>query len=315
MYKFSTDSIDIVRKKGDAYIQESITTKTILPGNENDEANRKKVIGRLREDPSVFMVLDPKNGHCHEQARHNSGFSFTVTIDEGENPTASLKVLYKDTTAYEEDFPAEGRTPDDFFDPVWEVLSRVTEILEDIEDENYEFVLDSCPFFSRRESGEPVELFDAGLLLMDEGYQTERLSSIKDINEPILFVHENDVVLLGHNFADEGLYLEMKRFFHGVNEKTVDEAIRKVVESDPSARAIKREDGSWSFRIMLDPAADKENFIRLMKADLNALLSFVGKIEDQDGVGKEPWDITQEQRHYFIYETLDTSLKLSKLLV
>ena len=39
------------------------------------------------------------------------------------------------------------------------------------------------------------------------------------------------------------------------------------------------------------------------------------KIEDQDGVGKEPWDITQEQRHYFIYETLDTSLKLSKLLV
>ena len=315
MFKFSTDSIDIVRKKGDAYIQESITTKTILPGNENDEVNRQKVIGRLREDPSVFMVLEPKNGHCHEIASHCSGFSFTVKVDEGENPTASLKVLYKDTTAYEEEFPAEGRTPDDFFDPVWEVLSRITEILEDIENENYEFVLDSCPFFSRRESGEPIELFDACLLLMDEGYQTERLSSIKNFNAPILFVHENDVVLLGHNFGEEGLYLEMKRFFHGVKEKTVDEAARKVGESEPAAQAIKREDGSWSFRIRLDPAADKENFIRLMKADLNSLQSFVGKIEDQDGVGEEPWDITQEQRHYFIYETLDTTLKLSKLLV
>ena len=315
MFKFPTDSIDIIRKKGDVYIHESITTRTVLPGNENDEANRRKVIARLREDPSVFMVLEPRDGHCHELAIHSSGFSFAVTVDEGESPSASLKVLYNGATAYEEEYPEKGCSPDEFSDPVWYILNCITDILYDIENENYDFVLDSCPFFSRSEPADPVELYDAFLLLKDEGYQTERLTTIKNVDEPVLFVHENDVVLLSHRFGEESLFLEMKRFFHGVNEKTVEEAIRRVEESESSAQVIRWEDGSWSFRIWLDPTADQSNFIKWLKADLAVLQAFVRKVEDQDGVGEEPWDIIQEQRHYFIYETLDTTLKLSKLLM
>lgn len=48
-------------------------------------------------------------------------------------------------------------------------------------------------------------------------------------------------------------------------------------------------------------------------AYLSELKSFVNLIEDQDSVGCEPWSITAQQRHLFIYETLDMSKKLAKL--
>ena len=54
--------------------------------------------------------------------------------------------------------------------------------------------------------------------------------------------------------------------------------------------------------------------LREEKDDAKAL-DLVNRVEDQDGVGCEPWSITARQRHYFIYETMGASLKLSNLEV
>lgn len=50
-----------------------------------------------------------------------------------------------------------------------------------------------------------------------------------------------------------------------------------------------------------------------MLAYLSELRAFVNLVEDKDGVGCEPWSITAQQRHLFIYETLDMSKKLARL--
>ena len=67
MFTFPATSITVVRKKGDEYIQESINTEPVLTGSKlSPEDNRKNVIARLRQDPTVFLVMEPRNGCCEE---------------------------------------------------------------------------------------------------------------------------------------------------------------------------------------------------------------------------------------------------------
>lgn len=159
-----------------------------------------------------------------------------------------------------------------------------------------------------------ISLKEAGQILDKEGFKPERISTAGWFPEPILFVHENEVVLLGSRHYDgKTLFLEMKRLFSGVSKDVIEVAIKNVSSENPCVEVIRWEDGSWSFRAEMDEDVDATNFIEKMIDDLKQLKVFVNRVEDQDGVGCEPWSITTQQRHYFIHETLDRSQKLANL--
>lgn len=316
MQFFEKDSVTVIREKGNEYMREDIMTNAVLTGTRlTAEANRANVIARLRRDPSVFLVLEAKDGICDESASHPSGFCFHVNINELV-PSASLRVTYKDTIAYNETFSINPDSEEDDNNLLVDVAATIIDLLSCITEEDYSFVSEDCPFFKRVELGDPISLREAGRLLERNGFQTERISTVAWASEPYLFVHENEVVLLGsRHFDGESLYLEMKRFFLGVNRDVVENAIKKTSAEARGVSVIRWEDGSWSFREEFDEDVDEGNFMDKLYEILTELKSFINRIEDEDGVGCEPWSITTQQRHFFIYETLDMSQKLSKLNV
>lgn len=327
MFKFSNNTVTILRKRGKEYYIEHISTSAVLPSTSlNATSIRKSVIERLRKDPSVAFVLESTDGHCEEEYLHPSGFRFFVSIQEGDNPSALLKVTYKDSLAFEDTFASKkgeekangqvGADEADEFNPEDDILNCVKELLYSIEEEDYYFVMDSCPFFVRKDPGEEINLHKASELLKDAGFQTEKLSVVGWVNAPVLFVHENDIVLIGsRHFDGQYLFMEMKRFFNGVSVKTVEEAVARVKETDYSVIVIHWEDGSWSFRTEMDEETDVDNFMEKINEYIATLRTFISCVEDQDGVGEEPWDTMSQQRHYFIHETLEESVKLSSLKV
>ena len=317
MFTFPANSITIVRKKGDEYIQESIPTEPVLPGTKlTPEANRKNVIARLRQDPTVLLVMEPRDGRCEETAEHTSGFRFLVTVQEGENANASLKVTYKDTLAYEETFQKEGEQPYDCYDPEWDVLDKVTELLSDIDAGIYGFVDDGCPYFVRRESGDPLSITEASFVLEKEGYQVERVTALGDACEPVLFVSENDIVLLGsRHFNGKNLFVELKRFFFFSRDKAMDDAIAAADKSDSPVTAIRWEDGSWSFRTDLEYGVDAESLIDSLNDALRSIRAYISLVESAPSVEVASWYTARASRHFFIYETMEESRKLSQLKI
>ena len=314
MFSFSKSSISIVRKVGNEYVHESITTEPVLTGSKlSAEENRRNVIARLRQDSTVFLVMEPKDGRCDEVALHPSGFEFHVIVEEKGAPRASLRVSYKDSLAYEAEYPEEGETLEEDFDPEEAVLQRVTIILDDIENDFYGFVTDSCPYFERREPADPINLTEATYLLEKEGYQVERLTAIGEACEPALFVSENDIVLLGsRHFYGDDLFLEMKRCHYLASDSEMDAALKSASKSDYPVDVIHWEDGSLSFRTELNDV-DAEDFLELLNEGLSALRSYINLLESAPRIVTAPWDTTQTCRHFFIHETLEESLKLSKL--
>lgn len=312
MFSFSKSSISIVRKVGNEYVQESITTEPVLTGSKlSAEKNRRNVIARLRQDPTVFLVMEPKDGRCDEVALHPSGFEFHVTVEEGEKPKGALQIAYKDSKAYEGYFPEEGEENDE--DIEWDMLQTVITILEDIENDFYGFVMDSCPYFERKEPSEPIMLGEAAYILEKEGYQVERLTAIGEASEPVIFVSENDIVLLGsRHFDGENLFLEMKRCHYMASDSDIDAALKSASKSDYPVSIIRWKDGSLSFRTELNDV-DEENFLELLNESLSALRSYIKLVESAPRIVNAPWDTTLSCRHFFIHETLEESLKLSKL--
>ena len=316
MYIFPKNSVTVLRKKGDEFVQESIVTESVLPSSEiSAEQNRKNVIERLRKDPMVFLVMEPRNGQVDEEVLHTSGFSFHVTAREGEHPAATLRIMYKDSVVYSMDF-AEEPGDDGVFDPVWSVLHDASQRLREIDNDDYYFVDPECPYFTRREKGEDVDLFNAPDLLSGAGFQTERLSVVGWVERPVLIVHENDMVVLGsRHFSGENLFLEMKRFFNFIDDDVVEKAVKKASETYCFVRVIHWEDGSWSFRTEIDDDVDTDNFIERMNEDIILLRKFIDLVVNCEGIGEEPWETLTEQRHYFIHEALEESLRLSKLKI
>lgn len=317
MFTFPASSITVVRKKGDEYIQESINTEPVLTGSKmSPEDNRKNVIARLRQDPTVFLVMEPRNGRCEETAEHTSGFRFQVTVQEGENATAALKVTYRDSLAYEESFPEGDGEAYEGYDPEWAVLDKVTEILGDIEAQCYCFVDESCPYFVRREPGDPLSITEAAFMLEGEGYQVERVTTLGDAYEPVMFVSENDIVLLGsRHFDGENLFLELKRCFYLASDNAMDEAVKAADRSDYPVRAIRWDDGSWSFRTDLEYGVDEEGFMDTLNEALRQVRGYIALVESAPKVEAAPWDTARACSHFFIYETLEESRKLAQLKI
>ena len=309
---FCSDCVTVVRKKGDRYMKEDINTTAVLPGgNATSETIRRKTIERLRNDESVFLVLEGKQGVCKEEALHPNGFLFHIEAYEGEKTRASLRLSFKDSIVYAENLVAKDGEENDVLQ---DLADDIIDLLECIQNEDYDFVSEDCPYFTRSEPEDPLNLLDAGELLKKEGYQTERISTVGYMHGPFLFVHENEVILLGsHGFDAESLFLEMKRLFQGITPRKVTEQIEDVKREFPGIRVIHWEDGSWSFRIDLDEDFCRSNFKEKLLEGINELRKMISTLEDRDGMGCEPWSIVTEQRHLFIYETVDASLKYSKI--
>ena len=323
---FSTDSVTIVRKKGDFHIREDITTAPFLPDlGITREEYRANVVKRLRRDPSVILVLEPKDGVCEERATLPDGYALTVKIvgaPSGTQPfdevgktaeTACVMLTRSGDVVYQEDFKAEeaeygGQKM------LEDVIGCVAEILDCIDAGDYSFLLGVDPELCSTGAAEPLSFFEICQVLNGAGYQMESVHTVGFVQSPVLLVHENEVVLLGtHHFSGEDPFVEMKRLFFGVEQEAVRAAVKEAAGKGSLIDVIEWEDGSWSFRATLDDDLDKDNMVDRLLSDLGEIREFIGKIEEK--VGEEPWPIMAAQRQLFIYETVSESIKLSRLKI
>lgn len=314
MSVFFTDSVTIVRKKGDWYEKEEINTAPVLPGaNVGKDRIRAGVIARLRKDPSVLLVLEDRDGKADERVSLPDGFEMAVSLVDGDTPSGSLTVFHRGEKVYEEEFTQDS-AEDEPQTVQGDLLETVIDLASDIENKDYSFVSDESTHFTAVEPGEEVGLHDARRILEEAGFQTESVYMVGFLSEPLLFVHENDVILLGsRRFDGRTLYLEMKRLFYGVDRKSVARAVEMVREDCRPVEIFECGDGSWSFRGEMDDDVDADNFLDRLESDVAVLRKAVARVEECEGVGGEPWSIMREQRQLFIHEVIDASVKLKAL--
>lgn len=311
---FSKDHVTVIRKKGDQYFRETINTAPILPGTSQNRATiRSGAIARLRKDPSVILVMEDRGGRADERISLPDGFEMAVSLVDGEAPHGSLAVFHRGETVYEEEFtqaPGEeepGTVQGD-------LLETVIDLATCIDGKDYSFVSDESDHFTDAELGEEVGLLEAEKIMDEAGFQTEPVHTVGPASRPLLFVHENDVVLLGsRRFDGATLYLEMKRLFYGADRKAVLRGVDKVCDDCQPVDIFECADGSWSFRREMDADVDTDNFLDRLESDMALLRKTVSRVEECEGVGGEPWPIMREQRQLFIHEVIDASVKLKAL--
>ena len=314
MSVFSTDSVTIVRKKGGSFTKEEISTAIVLPGcSIGQDRNRSGVIARLRKDPSVVFVFEEKDGRTDEKVSLSDGFEMAISLVNGDEPRASIAVYHDNEKVFEDEF--EGNPVEGEFESIADnLLEEAMEILDSIERKDYSFVSEDCNHFTLSEAGEEVDLFRAMKIMEEEGFQTETIHTIGYLSNPFLFIYENEVILLGsHCFDGKTLYLEMKRLFIGVDQNVVRKAVERAQREFPLVEVIEREDGSWSFRGVMDEDVDTENFIEKLTSDIAILREAIAIVEGEDEIGEEVFPIMCEQRQLFIFETIDSSMKLKNL--
>lgn len=314
MSVFNTDSVTIVRKKGDWYEQEKINTAPVLPGaTVGKERIRAGVIARLRKDPSVVLVLEDRDGRADERVSLPDGFEMAVSLVDGEAPSGSLTVFHRGEKVYEEEF-AQDSGDDELCTVPGDLLETVIDLATDIEGKDYSFVSDASTHFTVVEPGDEVGLLEAGRIMEAAGFQTESVYTVGFACKPLLFVHENDVVQLGsRRFDGATLYLEMKRLFYGADRKAVLRGVDKVCDDCQPVDIFECADGSWSFRREMDADVDTDNFLDRLESDMTLLRKAVARVEECEGVGGEPWSIMREQRQLFIHEVIEASVKLKAL--
>ena len=312
MIIFSDTHITVIRKQDGKYITEDITTVPVLPTSKLiAEQNRKNTISRLRNDPSVIFVLEECDGRCEEHAVLEKGFEMTVSIKEADTRAASILVFYERNAVCNLEFSEEeGEETYAFFT---RFLGEIKSILFAIDRRDYYFVDDDCPYFEEKEPDNAPSLYDVYYLLDKAGYQCEEIQAVDLFHNPCLFVHENDIVLVGSKrFAGESLFVEMKRLFVNRRASVVEKAVAKFQE-ESAIKVIPWHDGSWSFRLPFQEDLENEDTLEQILSIVSTLKEFIRKVERQEDL-YESGDFEMEQiRQYFIYENIDTALKLSRL--
>lgn len=304
--------VTVIRKTGDGYVHQDIITTATLPGSGIDAGqNRANTIARLRKDPSVVLVLDNQDGRCEEHAVLPDGFEMTVTLDVSGSASASLLVEYEGSRACAKAFFQEDQEDYNTFRNAF--LGEILWILSCIDKKDYCFVDEDCPYFEEAESETPLTLYDVECILRGEGFQCERIKTMDWMSEPCLFICENEIVLVGsYHFAGVLLFVEMKRIFVDRDAGTVSNAVAKF-QSNYDIEVVPWHDGTWSFRKMLDNEMDEDDFLKQLLSSVAELREFINKVESQDGLYQSTGFETDQIRQFFIYETIDTSLKISRL--
>lgn len=304
--------VTVIRKTGDGYVHQDIITTATLPGSGIDAGqNRANTIARLRKDPSVVLVLDNQDGRCEEHAVLPDGFEMTVTLDVSGSASASLLVEYEGSRDCAKSFFQEDQEDYNTFRNAF--LGEILWILSCIDKKDYCFVDEDCPYFEEAESETPLTLYDVECILRGEGFQCERIKTMDWMSEPCLFICENEIVLVGsYHFAGVLLFVEMKRIFVDRDAGTVRNALAKF-QSNYDIEVVPWYDGTWSFRKMLDNEMGEDDFLKQLLSSVAELREFIYKVESQDGLYQSTCFETDQIRQFFIYETIDTSLKISRL--
>lgn len=309
---FTDTSVTVIRKRDDEYFKEKISTATILPSCKlSDEQNRINTIDRLRRDPSVVFVLEDRGGMCEEHAVLANGFEMAISIRPEGEPAASITVFYENNAVCKKTFALE--TEENAHQFLQSFLGEVMCLLRAIDRRDYYFVDDDCPFFEEDDPVFSPSLYDVCRMLDEAGYQCEEIQAVDLIHTPCLFVHENDIVLVGSKrFAGESLFVEMKRLFVNRSAAVVEKAIAKYQE-DSEIEVIPWHDGSWSFRLPFEDDLEEEDVVEQILSIVSTLKEFIRKVERNEDL-YESGDFEMEQiRQFFIYENIDTALKLSRL--
>lgn len=304
--------VTVIRKTGDGYVHQDIITTATLPGSGIDAGqNRANTIARLRKDPSVVLVLDEQDGKCEEHTVLADGFEMTVTLDVSGSASASLLVEYEGSRACAKAFFQEDQEDYNTFRDAF--LGEILWILSCIDKKDYCFVDEDCPYFEEAESETPLTLYDVECILRGEGFQCERIKTMDWMSEPCLFICENEIVLVGsYHFAGVLLFVELKRIFVDRDAGTVSNAVAKF-QSNYDIEVVPWHDGTWSFRKMLDNEMGEDDFLKQLLSSVAELREFINKVELQDGLYQSTGFETDQIRQLFIYETIDTSLKISRL--
>ncbi len=309
---FSSDSVTVIRKRDGVYIDEVIKLDSILPNSRlTIEENRKNVIARLRNDSSVAFVLETQNGSfIQERAVIDGGFELNIKVNRLRTPFASFVVIYKGHIAYEQEFNIEPpdydekRAKDSF-------LQLVITILNAIDSGDYGFLDPDDPDQPYFCVCEPMPLDSVKQILQEEGYQCETIY-VRQMYNPFLFIHENDLVLIGsRHFSGSPLFVEIKRCF---TITPSEESTIKSMARGSSVAVIRWYDDSWSFRITIENHLNKNQLVKSLLSDVEEIKAFIRQIEtqvDDNGYSNDHELI----RNLFVYENMDASVKLSQILI
>ena len=308
---FSSDSVTIIRKRDGVYIDEVIKLDSVLPSSQlSAEQNRENVIARLRNDPSVAFVLETQNGSFIQERAVIDGFELNIKVSRLRSPFASFVVIYKSNVAYEQEFNIE---PPDYDEKHAKdsFLQMVITILNAINSGDYGFLDPDDPDQPYFCVCDPLPLDSVKQILQEEGYQCETINVCQMYN-PLLFIYENDVVLIGsRHFSGSPLFVEIKRYF--TMKPSVESTIKSMARGS-SVAVIHWNDDSWSFRITIDNQLNKREFVKSLLSDVEEIKAFIRKIEtqvDDNGYSNDHELI----RNLFVYENMDASVKLSQILI
>lgn len=313
---FTPDEVTIVRKKGDEYEFEQISTKKKLSGsNINAATARENIIARLRKDPSVVLVLEDKDGRCEESVERD-GFTLTVTLQDGESPSGHLLVTYGDHTAYEKTITNKTAPVETDLHPVvFNTLNTFDMILRYIDEQYYGFVRDDCPGFEREDLGDELEsMYEIAETLGENGFEVERLHAIGLVEQPCLVAYENELLLVAEEHFYGTPFVELKRLYDGISRKRISKAAKDATE-DSFVEVFQYKDGSWAFRIGLDDELYEKNLVQQIEKAVGELHAVAEEVESCEGIYKDVFDVTTEKRSLFVYEVIDASLELSKLSI
>jgi hypothetical protein len=309
---YTDNSIIIIRRRGERIQREDITTANVLMDSGlSAEQNRKNTIERLRQDPTVIFILEPRDGRCEEKAVIRVGYELAVTITDGEKREATLAIRQGGETLYEAGYEWN---PDEIdYDYLEDLTEDMIDFLTGLE-EDQEWLYSRGYIKTRTDTPqkERLTLFDAEEAIQDAGYQSEHID-VPVGYSPLLFVVENEVVLLGaRHFGENDLFVEVKRL-RWSDDKSELETVRRYCDEYDGVELVEWEDGSLGFRSSLSTWTRKGEFMDEVLSRLGIIEDLLTKIEEREEYpGVTPRGITMWRQH-FIYEAFDASLKLANV--
>lgn len=316
----SPDEVTVIRKKDDNYRIHQIYTIPLLAGGASDAARvRANVIERLRKDPSVVLVLEGRDGKCEETADLQDGFSIAVNLYEEPSRESTVTIRHNGRTVFSETYTVDEEFGLFVNSDAKEVTSEIIDLLGLIADKDYSLFEDLDPELAAEMEADDEEvdsgftLFDAKNALNRGGYETESVCTGEAIN-PLLFVHENEVLLLGseHFSYSSRFYLDMKRVPVDLEPDAAGRLLGDLRKEIQGIKVIEWEDGSWSFRVDLGWSGDEEDFLARLDEGIRKLGAVADWFLGQRDILYD-FNGPQEKRHLFIHEVIAEYTKLKNL--
>lgn len=316
----SPNEVTVIRRKDDNYRIHQIYTIPLLAGGASDAARvRANVIERLRKDPSVVLVLEGRDGKCEETAELQDGFSIAVNLYEDPGRESTVTIHHNGKTVFSETYTVDEEFGLFVNSDAKEVTSEIIDLLGLIADKDYSLFENLDPELAAEMDADDEEvdrgftLFDAKKALNRGGYETESVCTGEAIT-PFLFVHENEVLLLGSKHFSYGslFYLDMKRVPVNLEPDAAGRLLGDFRKAIQGIKVIEWEDGSWSFRVDLGWSIDEEDFLARLDAGIRKLGAVADWFLGQRDILYD-FNGPQEKRHLFIHEVIAEYTKLKNL--